>query len=88
MNHWSLLLAGSDYGAIQQVLFFVSGGPTSQTLTVTILSDSTSEPDEFFTVRLRSMELIQGTAFQPDMATVTITNGSYIIIIIIHGKMK
>lgn len=60
--------AGSDYLAQASTLSFAAGGALSQNISITIIGDSTAEPDEIFTVTLSNLV---GTA-----GTTTIADGS------------
>jgi len=44
--------AGSDYTAVSDTLIFTPGGALTQTISVTVIGDEESEPDETFVVNL------------------------------------
>lgn len=58
--------AGSDFVSTSGTLFFTVGGAASQTISVTINGDTTSEPNESFTVFLSNIVNTVGTAVRDD----------------------
>ncbi len=63
-------IAGQDYTAASGTLTF-NGGETSKTIQIPIADDSTTEPDETFTVTLRNPSTLESLG-SPSTMTVTI----------------
>ena len=66
--------AGSDYVAKSGILTFTSGH-TSQTITISVIGDTTQEPDETFSVNLSNAT--NGAKIGTPSATVTIINDDF-----------
>jgi len=75
--------AGSDYDGASGTLNFTAGGSATQTISVTIHGDTTTEPNETFAVNLTNLVNGTGTATIGDAAaTGTITNDDVALVYI------
>lgn len=70
--------SGSDYAETHGTLSFAAGGPSSQTISVTINGDATPEPNEAFTVNLSNLVVGSGAAALVDaVGQATILNDDF-----------
>ena len=67
--------AGHDYDAASGTIAFAAGGPATQTINLTILGDTTVEPDEKFTLTLGNVVNTTGaTVLGTVTSNITLTN--------------
>ena len=77
MIFYCYFTAGSDYAAVQQILFFLPG-VSSLEVQVLIIADAISEEIESFSLRLTTPGPLLGGQLDPSTAQVFIYDGKFI----------